>query len=337
MILLRKFGTQNGRPLLSATLTAANSQVTILSLGAITQDWQHAGQTDTLPMVLGYENPAAYQNNPAYFGAIVGRVANRCAYGRFSLAGQNYTLPVNQPPHHLHGGPQGLQCWNFKLWADTAQNALTLTHRSPDGHMGYPGNVDFRIQISLNDDCLTYEMNARPDRPTPINLAQHSYYNLGASPTCRAHTLELQSTAYAPADLTGLPTGQIRKSAGSRYDFATPRVLQQADPASAGYDVYMLADPARDQNMPLASLSAAGRRLKLWSDQPGLQLYDAMHLTHISGGHGGRAYQRFAGLALEPQAIPNILNMPQFGTVVCTQNQPYHQVTSVEITTGLGG
>jgi len=331
MIELQEFGTQDGLPLVGAKLTGTNSQVTILSLGAITQNWQHSSQADTLPMVLGYENLAAYQSDPYSLGAIVGRVANRTAFGQFTFEGRNYALPVNKPPHHLHGGSKGMHRWNFDLSRDNAGNSIILTHTSPDGHMGYPGNIAFTIKITLCGNRLMYEMIARPDRPTPINLAQHSYYNLSGTATCRNHILQLQSAAFAPVDTTGIPTGQITKSQGTRCNFTAPRALQQADPENKGYDIYMTAACARDQNAPLATLSAGGRCLKLWSDQPGLQVYDAMHLGHLNGGHGGRAYRRFAGLALEPQAIPNILNMPKFGSIIYTADQPYRQITAVEI------
>lgn len=332
---LTEFGQKDGLPLVQAVLEGANSQVSILSLGAITQSWQHTVGDSTSPVVLGYENPTAYLTDLFYFGAIVGRVANRTAFGHFALGGQAYTLPINNPPHHLHGGPEGTQRWNFAFEPDRATNSVTLTHTSPDGHMGYPGVVEFTICIRLVGDRLTYDMTAIPDRPTPINLAQHSYYNLSGAPICRDHKLWVASKTHMPTDESALPTGQIVDNAGSKFDFSKPRTLQQADPDKTGFDTNMILNPERDFSQPCATVSAGGRRLDLYTDQPGLQLYDSLHLTRVSGGHSGRTYSQFSGLAIEPQAFPNIVNTPELGSIIATPEHPYRQVTAVEITRGM--
>lgn len=327
-----EFGHKNGRPLISATLTGANSEVTILSLGAITQNWHHGIGDQYLPVVLGYADPRAYLDDPYAFGAIVGRVANRTAHGRFAMAGTEYVLPLNDPPHHLHGGPAGMQHWNFALEPDAATNAVELTHVSPDRDMGYPGNVEFTLRITLTGDMLTYEMKALPDRPTPINLAQHSYYNLDGAKTCHDHRLWLAADSYTPADKLGIPTGAITNVGDGKYAFTKARSLRHACPDQLGFDVNMVLQNGRDVSTPAAIVTAGQRRLELFTDQPGLQVYDSMHLAQATGGHLGQTYRRFAGLALEPQAFPNTVNIPAFGSIIATSEQPYHQITAVNIT-----
>ncbi len=329
---LFKFGQKDGLPLVQAVLEGVNSQVSILSLGAITQGWRHAVDTNILPVVLGYENPSAYLTDPFYFGAIVGRVANRTAFGSFSLGGQEYTLPINDPPHHLHGGPEGTQRWNFALEPDSATNSVILTHTSPDGHMGYPGVVEFTIRITLAGDRLTYDMMASPDRPTPINLAQHSYYNLSGGAQCRDHKLWVASETHMPTDAAALPTGEILANANTRFDFSKPKSLQQADPKVTGFDTNLILNSNRDISQPSATISAGGRQFALYTDQSGLQVYDSMHLSRATGGHCGQIYGQFSGLAIEAQAFPNIANMPELGSIIATPEHPYRQITSVEIT-----
>jgi aldose 1-epimerase len=192
--------------------------------------------------------------------------------------------------------------------------------------------VEFTIKISLIGDHLTYEMSALPDRATPINLAQHSYYNLTGKASCRDHVLWLDAGNHTPSDITGIPTGQTVASAGTRYDFSTPRTLNAADPQQHGLDINMIVNPQRDITAPLATVTAGTRRLLLRSNQPGLQVYDASHITRATAGHSGCEYRRFAGLALEPQALPNALNTPEIGSLIATPDRPYRQVTSVEIT-----
>ncbi len=321
-------GRIDGQPLREAVLEQGEVRVTILSLGCITRDWRVRGR----PMVLGFADPLHYLDNRFSFGVIAGRVANRTAHGRFMLDGRLVQLSRNHGAHHLHGGFRGLGRQNWRMESDGSR-AVQLRRRSPDGEEGYPGAVDFTLTIRLEGHRLHYDMQGLPDRPTPVNLAQHSYYNLAGGGPVLDHQLWIAASRYTPTDDAQLPSGEIRSVAGTRHDFTTPRTLAQSDPSGKGHDVNLVLDPDRDQAAPAAILRAPDRQfaLRLWTDQPGIQLYDAMHMGGCDGGHDGARHDRFHGLCLEPQHFPDSLNHPGFPSILCTPDAPYRQRLSVEI------
>ena len=284
--------------------------VTLLNYGAITRSWTIRG----VPMVRQLPADEAYLSDPHFTGIIAGRVANRTANGQFVLNGQPQQLSRNDGLHHLHGGACGL---GKRFWQMEANgpHALRLSLHSPDGEEGYPAAVDFTIDIRLEGHILTYDMRARPDRPTPINLAQHSYYTLGG-PLWGAK-LALTADRHTPADSDGIPSGTIAPVANTPLDFTTPRAL---GPADAHLDTNLLFVDNRNQSAPVATLEANGHRLRMWSDQPGLQLYTGAQLPTPN-----------SALCLEPQAPPNALNTPAFPPIIATPAQPYRQILRVEI------
>lgn len=321
----RPVGTLNGAPLLRAVLEDGPMRVAVLSLGCITQDWRLAHEGREVPVVLGYADPMAYADNPGYLGAVVGRVANRTGFGRFSLGGKAYTLPVNMPPHHLHGS-LGTRLWDMET--DSAAKAVRLSYTSPDGEDGYPGRVAFTVTITLRAPRLIYDFAAMPDRETPVNMAQHNYYNLMGSGDVYGHQLQIAARRYTPADETLLPTGEIAPVARTRFDFTAPRTLSEADPARAGYDL----NYALDGDQPAATARAPnGLALRLTTDRPGLQVYTAGGLGASEGTHEGQSIGPFAGLCLEPQGFPDALNKPAFPSILCSPDAPYAQRLEVEI------
>ncbi|MGB8624374.1 MAG: aldose epimerase family protein [Paracoccaceae bacterium] len=319
-------GRVDGHTVVQARLEAGDVAVTLLSLGCITQDWRLDGQ----PVVLGYADPAGYLKNPNHFGVIAGRVANRTAGGRFMLDGKPVQLSVNDPPNHLHGGTRGLGARNWRMEGESGKS-LRLSYHAPNGEEGYPGAVDFTVTITLAGHRLTYVMEAVPDRPTPINLAQHSYYNLTGGGPVWDHRLHIPAPHYTPVDANLVPTGEIAPTAGTRYDFTSPRTLEQADPDHLGSDINLVLGNGRDPGRPSATVEAGGLALRLWTDEPGLQLYNAMHLGLTPGGHDGQTYDRFHGLCLEPQHFPDSLHNPAFPTIICSPERPYRQTLTVEI------
>lgn len=323
---LPELGQIDAQEVHEACLRDGDVTVSILSLGCITRDWRVGG----VPVVLGYHDAVLYLDNPNYFGIIAGRCANRIAGGRFALNGQKVQLARNEGANHLHGGIRGLGARNWQIDMDGPRR-LRLTCHSPDGEEGYPGTVKFTVQISLSGHRLSYDMRAAPDRPTPVNLAQHSYYNLAGTGTIWDHRLQIAAPAFTPADQGGIPTGQIASVAGTRFDFTAPRHMAQADPAQEGTDINLVLDMDRPTGAPAATVTAAGLRLRLWTDQPGLQLYNAMHLGPTAGGHDGQVYNRFSGLCLEPQHFPDTPNHPNFPPILCTPDAPYRQRLEVEI------
>lgn len=326
----RPVGHIDGKELQEVTLSEGETSVSILSLGCITRDWRVPLQGARVPVVLGYADPLAYADNPAFLGVIAGRIANRIGSACFAHGKHIVHLPANDGPHHLHGGPLGLSRQIWGMEADTASNAVQLTYHSADGEGGYPGAIDLAVTIQLRDGRLIYQMHAKPDRETPVNLAQHSYYNLMGGGDIRDHRLQLAASAYTPAGADLIPLGNVRRVAGTDHDFTILRRICDADPDSLGQDINMVLDSP--PSGPIATLIAPnGLRLRMWSDQPGLQLYTGTNLPGGPGAHQGQSLTPFSGLCLEPQGFPDALNKPQFPSILCSPETPYRQRLEIEI------
>lgn len=310
----------------TAILQSDEARVSILSLGCITQDWQVLAGRETHRVILGYADVADYMTSPYYMGVIAGRVANRIGHGRFDLSGDSFVLYRNAHPHTLHGGQFGLGRRNWKMERAGTQ-AVQLTYRSDHGEEGFPGAIDFSIVISLQGATLSYEMRALPDRPTPINLAQHSYYTLGERSIADLR-LTLPANEFARTDATGLPTGELVHVANTAWDFRPGRMLKDADPAQAGIDhTFVLPTPSAE----VALRSPSGLRLHLETDQPGIQVYTSAHL----GTHGTplacQVHAPFSAICLEPQNYPDAVNKPHFPDPIYTPDRPYVQRLSVTV------
>jgi len=310
------------------TLRDGDSAVTLLSHGAITQDWQvcDAGGTP-VHVVLGHADPEDYRRFPGSMGVITGRVANRIAGARFTLNGETYVLPANEGTNQLHGGPDGWQHRTWKMGPDGPRR-LRLSLSSPDGDMGFPGAVDVQMIVTLNGTALTYDMTATPDRPTPINMANHSYYNLMGSGPIWDHRMQINAGAYTPVDDALIPTGHIVPVNDTRYDLHAPRTLGKADPDRTGSDINLVLSGAQ----PAVTVTAPnGLRLRLTTDQPGVQLYTGGGLSPKGTRLPGQTHAAFTGLALEPQNFPDAVNQPAFPSAIFTPEKPYRQVTTIDI------
>nr|WP_323776808.1 aldose epimerase family protein [Amylibacter sp.] len=312
----------------SFTLETAQSAVTLLNLGCVTQSWVSSFGAAQRSIVLGYRDPAAYLTNPQFLGAIVGRVANRIANARFELDGVGYHLDANVPPHILHGGHDGL---HQRIWDADADGsrAVQLRLQSPDGDQGFAGAVDFTVEISLSDNSLTYQMTAEVDRPTPINLAQHSYYNLAGSGPIKHHRLHVAADAILNTDAAGIPLGPMHSLNGQPLDFRTGKTIQAGDPQSHGIDHNYCLTP--DTPAPQARLSASGLALSFHTDQPGLQVYTASNLSPVAPPLHGQIHSAFTGICLEPQGYPDALNQPSYPTIVVTPDRPYSQRLTIAL------
>jgi len=305
----------HGRAVDAARLAAGNMEVTLLSYGAITRDWRIGGRS----VILGYDNPADYGDDPYFLGIIAGRVANRIAGGRFSLGGEEVVLSLNDGPNHLHGGPRGLGKRHWQMEADTSANAVRLTCVSGHGDGGYPGRAAFEVVVSLSETRLTYEMRAEVDRPTSINLAQHNYYNLTGGEIWE-HELQIAADEFLPIDERSIPLGHAAPVSGTIRDFRAPRRIGEADAAHEGIDHCMVL--TGDQ--PAAVLTAPGApTLRFFTDEPGLQLYTGKYLAG--------AHKPFTGICLEPQGFPDAVNQPGFPSVIVTPDAPYVQRLSIEV------
>ncbi|WP_171173255.1 aldose epimerase family protein [Ruegeria sp. HKCCD8929] len=313
----------------SATLISGDVSVTILSLGCITHDWRVPVAGELVPVVQSYAEPEDHRRFPETFkGVIAGRVANRTSGARFVMEGKTYRLDANDGVNHLHGGAGGLTRQFWRMERD-GQRAVRLMLHSPHGDQGYPGAVDFEVTITLEGYRLSYDMRASPDRPTPINLAQHSYYNLMGTGDVLDHFLTLKASAITPVGQDMIPIGMIQSIGGTDLDFRGPERLGDAIARTGGIDTNFVFD---DTDGPVANLSAPnGLRLRLWSDQPGLQLYSGRYLHPDGRPLEGQRHEPFAGVCLEPQHFPDALNQPGFPSIICTPEQPYVQSLSVEI------
>lgn len=305
--------------------------VTILNLGCITQDWQVPLNGRRVPVVLGYDDPQAYRNNPFFMGAIVGRVANRVSGAGFSLGADRFVLDMNEPPHHLHGGAGGLQT---RIWAmePDGPGVVRLRYVSADGEQGYPGRVVFTVVIALRGHTLCYDMMATSDRPTPVNLAQHSYYNLMGAGSVMDHRLQISADAITPVDGAMIPTGDSETLDGLPVDLRQPRDIRQADPDQTGIDMNFVLDGSRAISMTAPN----GMALTLKTDQPCLQVFTAPALRPIAPTLEGQGHGPFGGVCLEPQHYPDAVNTPQFPSHLVTPDHPYHQRLEVCIAPGVG-
>jgi aldose 1-epimerase len=315
-MIARGITTIAGRAVDEARLTAGNMELHLLSYGAVTRDWRVGGRS----IVLGYDDPADYGSDRYYQGAIVGRVANRIRESRFLLEGKEVVLPANDGAHHLHGGPGGISKQHWTLEEDRAANAVRLSYTSPDGEGGYPGRADFEVVVSLSESRLSYEMRAEVDRPTPIALAQHNYYNLTGGEIWD-HVLTVPAEEYLLADAELIMTGDRAPVQGSRYDFRRPTRLGHNAPGREMMDACLVLSPGVE---PAAVLTAPGApTLSFITDQPGLQLYNSNTL--------GPPFAPFTGICLEPEAFPDAVHHAGFPPVKVWPGAPYRQRLSIEV------
>jgi aldose 1-epimerase len=296
-------------------------------------------------IVLGYDNLADYVRSSPYFGAIVGRYANRIARGHFSLDGATYTLAVNNGPNSLHGGLRGFDkvVWNARPFQNQEGQGVTLDYTSPNGEEGYPGTLHATVTYTLTaDDRLIVDYAATTDKATPINLSQHSYWNLAgnASRDILGHVLTINADATTPVDSTLIPTGAIAPVQGTPFDFRTPtaigaRVDQRQDTQiryGNGYDhnwVLNRNGAAADALVLAARVvePTSGRTMEITTTEPGLQFYSGNFLDGSNIGKGGVVYHFRYGLALETQHFPDSPNHSNFPSTILRPGQQYRSRT----------
>jgi aldose 1-epimerase len=332
------FGKLGDTPVQLYTLTNANGLVArITDYGAIVTELHVPDRAGQLAdVVLGFENVDGYVKDNPYFGAIVGRVANRIMNARFELDGRGFALEANDTPHHLHGGVRG---WDKVVWdarpVETSEGpALELTHISRDGDAGYPGTVTARTVYTLtNANELKVEMQATTDAPTLVNMAHHSYWNLGGhgSGTILDHELTLYADRYTPGTPM-VPDGRIAPVEGTPFDFTRSkpigRDLQRAGGRPIGYDHNFIVNGEPNRLRPVARLAdpKSGRVMSVSADQPGVQFYTGNFLNGSIRGKGA-TYAQYTGLCLETQKFPNAVNVPAWrDQVILRPGQTYRHV-----------
>lgn len=298
-------------------------------------------------VVLGYADLREYLGaRREYFGAIVGRVANRIAHGQFDLAGRRHSLARNDGPHHLHGGRIGFdrRTWGVvEAAADEATARIVFERRSDDGEEGYPGTLDVRVSYTLAAPGeLRLEYHATTTSTTLVNLTNHTYFNLGGADDggdVLQHELQIEADAFCAVDAGLIPTGELRPVQGTPFEFRRSAPIgdrlgaahEQLEHAG-GYDhcfVLRPATPAGAELRPACVLDEprSGRRLRVWTDRPGMQFYSGNFLDGTAVGPGGVRYRRHAGLCLETQAFPDAPHHPGFPSIVLEPGQQYRAVT----------
>ena len=289
-------------------------------------------------VVLGFKSIDDYLSaNGPYHGALIGRVGNRIAKGKFKLGSETYSLPINNNENHLHGGPEGFnnQVWEVKAADDSS---ITMNYFSSDGEMGYPGNLDVEVMYSLNDEnelLITYK--ATTDKSTPVNLTNHAFFNLAgeANGTINDHLLKLNADHFTPVDKTLIPLGENRSVEGTPFDFRTPKTigrdlnLQETDlqmEYGGGYDHNFVLNKEKDVEMSLAAYvidPKSGRRMDIFTEEPGIQFYGGNFMDGSDIGKYGKKFLYRESFALETQHFPDSPNQPSFPNTILNPGEVY--------------
>jgi len=333
----------DGGPVESFTLTNAGGvELRAISYGAIIVSLHVPDREGRLDdVVLGHDDLEGYLAKPAYFGALVGRYGNRIAGGRFTLDGRTYTLATNNGPNHLHGGVRGFdkQLWKAEPFEKPGATGIVFTRVSPDGEEGYPGNLDVRVTYTLTDgNEVSFEYLATTDKPTVVNLTQHSYFNLAGDGKrdVLGHELTIDADRFTPVDKTLIPTGVLAPVAATPFDFRKPAAIGARIGADdeqirngGGYDHNFVLN-RRGEGLSRAARvfePTTGRTMDVATTEPGVQFYSGNFLDGSIKGKGGRAYARRYGFCLETQHFPDSPNKPAFPSTVVRPGQEYRSKT----------
>ncbi|MBC6993311.1 aldose epimerase family protein [Neolewinella lacunae] len=332
------FGTTPDGPASLHTLrNGGGMEVQITNYGAIVTRISVPDSAGTFAdVVLGFDSLPSYLGEHPYFGAVVGRYGNRIAAGKFSLNGTTYELPTNNGPNHLHGGDRG---FDKRLWTvvssgqDSTGASLVLEYVSPDGEQGYPGTLTARVTYTLTDDNgLSIRYAATTTAATPVNLTNHSYFNLDGSPDILGHELEMKASNFTPVDVTLIPTGTISPVANTPFDFTTAKAIgrdigqdHEQITFGGGYDHNFVLDRSGTALELVATVYSplSGRVLEVFTEEPGIQFYSGNFLDGTLTGKNGRQYQQRAGFCLETQHYPDSPNQPNFPSTILQPGENY--------------
>jgi len=323
------------------TLTDGLCQARIITYGGIVVSLEVPDRNGKSgDVVLGFDDLDGYVSNnndskgSSFFGAVIGRYANRIAHASFTLNGRKYSLPRNNGENTLHGGPHG---FNNVVWkAKQITNGVELTYLSKDGEAGFPGNFSATVRYTLLKGDLRIEYSATTDKDTVVNLTNHSYFNLAGQGDVLSHQLTLHASHFTPVDAALIPTGDLKPVESTAFDFRKPTAIgarinadEEQLHLARGYDHNWVLDSKNGNLEEAAEVyePASGRVLKVLTDQPGIQFYSGNFLDGTLKGKNGKAYQQHAGLCLETQHFPDSPNQPTFSTTELKPGQRYHTVT----------
>jgi aldose 1-epimerase len=290
-------------------------------------------------IVLGFDNLEQYLKGHPYFGSTVGRVANRIAKGCFTLDGKTYTLATKNGPNHLHGGLKGFDKVVWKAEPQTGV-AVRFTYISPDGEEGYPGTLAVAVTMTLTDaNELRLDYTATTDKATPVNLTNHSYFNLAGEGNALNHEMLIMADYYTPTDSALIPTGEIKPVKGTPMDFTTPQTIgarfAQLHTNPVGYDDnYVLNGGGKSLALVARAYEpGSGRVMEVHTTQPGVQFYTANFLNGSLPGKRGVVYQQHSAFCLETQHFPDSVNQPAFPSVILRPGQTYRHTTAYKFLT----
>ena len=335
------FGVLDGQPVKLFKLTnATGAEVSIIEYGGIVARLRVPDRDGRLgDVALGYDTLADYVADNPFFGTITGRYANRIAGGRFELDGKTWQLARNNGENALHGGVRGFDKVVWRGTPTASGDGVALGYMSPDGEEGYPGALDTTVTYTWTDDNeLRIDYLAHTDKPTVVNLTNHSYFNLadGGAGTVLDHHLTVNADRYTPADSASMPTGEVSDVAGTPFDFRGAETLGARIGAdhpqllsSGGYDVNFVLN-GEDAGLTLAAVlfdPTSGRAMAVHTDQPGVQLYTGNYLNGSHAGIGGVAHAQHSAVCLETQHFPDSPNQPAFPSTVLRPGETYSTTT----------
>jgi len=337
-----RFGARDGRPVILYTLKNSHGvEVRAMNYGGIIQAIRVPDRKGNFAdIVLGHDTSEGYMPNPPYIGAIVGRYANRIANGSFTLDGKTYTLPKNDGPNTLHGGTT--RTFDKVMWESQPlkdKTGVSFEYLSKDGEEGFPGNLKVKVTYTLTESNeLVIDYEATTDKATPINVSQHSYFNLKGEGNgdILDHEVMLNTEKFTPVDKNLIPTGELRPVKGTPFDFTKPtkigtRIDDQYDQLvlGHGYDHNFVIN-RKGEGMTLAarvSDPTSGRVLEVSTTQPGVQFYTGNFLDGSVTGKQGHVYKRRYGFCLETQHFPDSPNHPEFPSTILKPGETFHQKT----------
>ena len=338
--------TTDGTPVEIFTLSDGTHEARVATYGGVLVSFKTPDRNGKVAdVVLGFDDVDGYVSNfngpsNALIGALIGRYANRIAHGGFSLEGKQYSLPKNNGENTLHGGPHG---FNNVVWkAKPIANGVELSYFSKDGEEGFPGNLSAHVRYTLNGGNLRIEYSATTDKPTVVNLTNHSYFNLAGQGDILNHELTLHASRFTPVDAGLIPTGELKDVKSTPFDFREAKAIgsrinenDEQLHLGHGYDHNWVLDHPEGKLAEAAELydPSTGRVLNVLTDQPGIQFYSGNFLDGSIKGKGGKAYDLHAGLCLETQHFPDSPNHPDFPTAELKPGQRYHTVTFFKFST----
>lgn len=336
----QSWGQADGQPVDLYTLTNTRGTIVkITNYGGIVTSFITKDKNDVASsIVVGFDSLNQYLQSPPYFGAIIGRYGNRIGGGKFSIGDQSYLLATNDGANHLHGGKKGFDkvIWTAAPVSDTVAS-LRLQYLSKDGEEGYPGNLQVTVMYTLTDeDELRIGYDATTDKSTPVNLTNHSYFNLtgDVNATILDHQLQIDANGYTPVDKGLIPTGEIRAVAGTPFDFTTATSIgSRIDSVEGGYDHNWVLNSKGAALQKVATLAdtASGRYLEVMTTEPGLQFYSGNFLDGKFINHTGTAVKLRTALCLETQHFPDSPNKKDFPSTVLEPGQKYHSETVYKV------